>query len=99
MNEKKNPLQDRSLLVGLLALVVSLLSGILLFLHVPVLVCAILAIIGTLGGIASLLLGKGGALPAAVAIGTGLMCVLTLDRKSTRLNSSHYQQSRMPSSA
>ena len=71
MNEKKNPLQDRSLLVGLLALVVSLLSGILLFLHVPVLVCAILAIIGTLGGI-----GKGGALPAAVAIGTGLMCVL-----------------------
>ena len=75
MNEKKNPLQDRSLLVGLLALVVSLLSGILLFLHVPVLVCAILAIIGTLGGIASLLLGKGGALPA-VAIGTGLMCVL-----------------------
>ena len=58
MNEKKNPLQDRSLLVGLLALVVSLLSGILLFLHVPVLVCAILAIIGTLGGIASLLLGK-----------------------------------------
>ena len=75
MNEKKNPLQDRSLLVGLLALVVSLLSGILLFLHV--LVCAILAIIGTLGGIASLLLGKGGALPAAVAIGTGLMCVLT----------------------
>ena len=27
MNEKKNPLQDRSLLVGLLALVVSLLSG------------------------------------------------------------------------
>lgn len=77
MNEKKNPLQDRSLLVGLLALVVSLLSGILLFLHVPVLVCAILAIIGTLGGIASLLLGKGGSLPAAVAIGTGLMCVLT----------------------
>ena len=75
MNEKKNPLQDRSLLVGLLALVVSLLSGILLFLHVPVLVCAILAIIGTLG--ASLLLGKSGALPAAVAIGTGLMCVLT----------------------
>ena len=67
MNEKKNPLQDRSLLVGLLALVISLLSGILLFLHVPVLVCAILAIIGTLGG----------ALPAAVAIGTGLMCVLT----------------------
>ena len=55
----------------------SLLSGILLFLHVPVLVCAILAIIGTLGGIASLLLGKSGALPAAVAIGTGLMCVLT----------------------
>lgn len=53
MNEKKNPLQDRSLLVGLLALVISLLSGILLFLHVPVLVCAILAIIGTLGGIAS----------------------------------------------
>lgn len=52
MNEKKNPLQDRSLLVGLLALVISLLSGILLFLHVPVLVCAILAIIGTLGGIA-----------------------------------------------
>ena len=52
-------------------------GGILLFLHVPVLVCAILAIIGTLGGIASLLLGKGGALPAAVAIGTGLMCVLT----------------------
>ena len=41
MNEKKNPLQDRSLLVGLLALVISLLSGILLFLHVPVLVCAI----------------------------------------------------------
>ena len=77
MNEKKNPLQDRSLLVGLLALVVSLLSGILLFLHVPVLVCAILAIIGTLVGIAILLLGKGGALPAAVAIGTGLMCVLT----------------------
>ena len=82
MNEKKNPLQDRSLLVGLLALVISLLSGILLFLHVPVLVCAILAIIGTLGGIASLLpvhllLGKGGALRAAVAIGTGLMCVLT----------------------
>ena len=36
MNEKKNPMQDRSLLVGLLALVVSLLSGILLFLHVPV---------------------------------------------------------------
>ena len=33
MNEKKNPLQDRSLLVGLLALVVSLLSGILLFLR------------------------------------------------------------------
>ena len=52
MNEKKNPMQDRSLLVGLLALVISLLSGILLFLHVPVLVCAILAIIGTLGGIA-----------------------------------------------
>ena len=77
MNEKKNPLQDRSLLVGLLALVISLLSGILLFLHVPVLVCAIIAIIGTLGGIASLLLGKSGALPAAVAIGTGLMCVLT----------------------
>ena len=68
MNEKKNPLQDHSLLVGLLALVISLLSGILLFLHVPVLVCAILAIIGTLGGIAS---------PPAVAIGTGLMCVLT----------------------
>ena len=30
MNEKKNPMQDRSLLVGLLALVISLLSGILL---------------------------------------------------------------------
>ena len=26
-------------------------------------------------------------------------CYLALDRKSTRLNSSHYQQSRMPSSA
>ena len=81
MNEKKNPLQDRSLLVGLLALVISLLSGILLFLHVPVLVCAILAIIGTLGGIASLLLGKGVPFWMDVntsdqAIGTGLMCVL-----------------------
>ena len=30
--------------------------------------------------------------------GTGL-CALVLDRKSTRLNSSHSQQSRMPSSA
>ena len=26
-------------------------------------------------------------------------CISLLDRKSTRLNSSHYQQSRMPSSA
>ena len=49
MNEKKNPLQDHSLLVGLLALVISLLSGILLFLHVPGVVFAILAFIGTLG--------------------------------------------------
>ena len=27
------------------------------------------------------------------------LCVFHIDRKSTRLNSSHYQQSRMPSSA
>ena len=28
-----------------------------------------------------------------------LMCMMVLDRKSTRLNSSHNNQSRMPSSA
>ena len=36
----------------------------------------------------------------AVAIGMFLLCVpIAVDRKSTRLNSSHSQQSRMPSSA
>ena len=40
---------------------------------------------------------------AAVSGGLDSMCLLYFlreqDRKSTRLNSSHYQQSRMPSSA
>ena len=44
MNEKKNPLQDRSLLVGLLALVVSLLSGILLIIGAAALLTLILQI-------------------------------------------------------
>ena len=39
----------------------------------------------------------GGLSPAAVALGLDLSTVR--DRKSTRLNSSHSQQSRMPSSA
>ena len=42
------------------------------------------------------------ALDAALAAGatlTGATVHVTLDRKSTRLNSSHSQQSRMPSSA
>ena len=33
------------------------------------------------------------------AIAEKIMAIPELDRKSTRLNSSHYQQSRMPSSA
>ena len=32
-------------------------------------------------------------------VGTGLAVLCALDRKSTRLNSSHIQKSRMPSSA
>ena len=36
---------------------------------------------------------------AAVAVTTGLLKRLSTDRKSTRLNSSHVSQSRMPSSA
>ena len=44
-----------------------------------------------------LLLGKEALIPATIA--TLLTAVLLLDRKSTRLNSSHLRESRMPSSA
>ena len=43
-------------------------------------------------------MGKLAFLPAVIGFLIGIVFLL-LDRKSTRLNSSHYQQSRMPSSA
>ena len=49
-------------------------------------------------GSPSAVLGAGGAYEA-VGLGVRVATELVRDRKSTRLNSSHSQQSRMPSSA
>lgn len=68
--------ESSSLLIGILALLFSVAAAVMLFLNVPVMVCAIFAGVGALGGFVSLLFGKSGTLPAVVAIGAGFMCVL-----------------------
>ena len=55
---------------------------------------------GILAGATSLTVATGtGALFPSLSGGNFFYCTLQKDRKSTRLNSSHSQQSRMPSSA
>ena len=56
---------------------------------------------GTLDGVKVSVTSTGiGGPSASIAMEELIQCGAdTLDRKSTRLNSSHYQQSRMPSSA
>ena len=68
--------ESSSLLIGILALLFSVAAAVMLFLNVPVMVCAIFAGVGALGGFVSLLFGKSGTLPAVVAIGAGFMCIL-----------------------
>lgn len=70
------PRESSSLLIGVLALLFSVAAAVMLFLNVPIMVCAIFAGVGALGGFVSLLFGKSGTLPAVVAIGAGFMCVL-----------------------
>lgn len=72
----RTPRESSSLLIGVLALLFSVAAAIMLFLNVPIIVCAIFAGVGALGGFVSLLFGKSGTLPAVVAIGAGFMCVL-----------------------
>lgn len=72
----RTPRESSSLLIGVLALLFSVAAAIMLFLNVPIMVCAIFAGVGALGGFISLLFGKSGTLPAIVAIGAGFMCVL-----------------------
>lgn len=68
--------ESSSLLIGILALLFSVAAAVMLFLNVPVMVCAIFAGVGALGGFVSLLFVKSGTLPAVVAIGAGFMCIL-----------------------
>lgn len=72
----RTPRDSSSLLIGVLALLFSVAAAIMLFLNVPIMICAIFAGVGALGGFVSLLFGKSGTLPAVVAIGAGFMCVL-----------------------
>lgn len=72
----RTPRDSSSLLIGVLALLFSVAAAIMLFLNVPIMICAIFAGVGALGGFVSLLFGKSGTLPAIVAIGAGFMCVL-----------------------
>ena len=61
-------------------------------------ICALILIIAVFGGTALHAQVEPAALATAVEAGTGSTADST-DRKSTRLNSSHIQKSRMPSSA
>lgn len=72
----RTPRDSSSLLIGVLSLLFSVAAAIMLFLNVPIMICAIFAGVGALGGFVSLLFGKSGTLPAVVAIGAGFMCVL-----------------------
>lgn len=72
----RTPRESSSLLIGVLSLLFSVAAAVMLFLNVPIMICAIFAGVGALGGFVSLLFGKSGTLPAIVAIGAGFMCVL-----------------------
>ena len=75
----------------------------LLFAVVGVVGCRLLHLPAILGYLlAGIFLGQGGALieQSEAAVGSvAELGVVLLDRKSTRLNSSHVKRSRMPSSA
>ena len=62
--------------------------------HIPVLLCGYI-----LGGPYGLIVGFITPLLRSVTFGMPVMLPNAIDRKSTRLNSSHDRQSRMPSSA
>lgn len=72
----RTPREASSLLIGVLSLLFSAGAALMLFLEIPIMICAIFAGVGALGGFVSLLFGKSGTLPAVVAIGAGFMCVL-----------------------
>lgn len=75
---ERTPKESSALLIGILAVVLSGIGILMLIFNVPVLVSAIFAGAGVLCGFGSLLFGKGGALPAVVAIVAGFMCVLAV---------------------
>jgi hypothetical protein len=76
--KERSSQEVNSMIIGVLALLFSCAGIAMLFLNLPVLVCAIFSGVGALGGFASLLSGKGGTLPAVVAIVAGFLCVLAV---------------------
>lgn len=74
--KERTPKEATALMLGIIALVLAILAvGALMY--VSILVAAILGGCAVLGGFASLMVGKGGILPAIVGIGGGFLTVLS----------------------
>ncbi|MGN1403427.1 MAG: hypothetical protein ACI4XB_03795 [Ruminococcus sp.] len=74
--KERTPKEATALMLGIIALVLAILAvGALMY--VSTLVAAILGGCAVLGGFASLMVGKGGILPAIVGIGGGFLTVLS----------------------
>lgn len=74
--KERTPKEAIALMLGIIALVLAILAvGALMY--VSILVAAILGGCAVLGGFASLMVGKGGILPAIVGIGGGFLTVLS----------------------
>ncbi len=73
---ERTPQEATALMLGLVSLGLAA-AGIITLMWVSVLVAAILGGCAVLGGFASLMVGKGGTLPAIVAAGAGFLTVLS----------------------
>ncbi len=74
--EKRTPREATALMLGLVSLGLAA-AGIASLMWVSVLVAAVLGGCAVLGGFASLMVGKGGTLPAIVAAIAGFLTVLS----------------------